>query len=66
MCVSRSYSATATEPQNFLQCEFCAEWYHFECLGLDDELVETIDVFKCPRCSALDDVLVARAAADSR
>lgn len=55
----RSYSAAtaAAGPQNFLQCEFCAEWFHFECLGVSDEDVEKIDRFMCPRCSSMAAVL---------
>eukprot|EP01047_Picozoa_sp_COSAG01_P016172 COSAG01_NODE_822_length_13306_cov_4.866132_13_plen_1123_part_00 len=55
----RSYSveSTASTEQNFLQCEFCAEWFHFECLGVTEEEVEAIEQFKCPRCTSLDDVL---------
>jgi|EP01046_Picozoa_sp_COSAG06_P015969 hypothetical protein len=59
-CVCRrSYSAAtaAAGPQNFLQCEFCAEWFHFECLGVSDEDVEKIGRFMCPRCSSMAAVL---------
>ena len=47
----RSYSAasTAAGPQQFLQCEYCAEWFHFECLGLSEQDVEAIDKWMCPR-----------------
>ena len=55
----RTYSAAAVAagPQNFLQCEFCAEWFHFECLGVGVEDVEKIDTFMCPRCSSMAAVL---------
>lgn len=61
----RSYSAAtaAAGPQNFLQCEFCAEWFHFECLGVSDEDVEKIDRFMCPRCSSMAAVLQGSSAA---
>ena len=64
-CVCRrSYSATETAgPQNFLQCELCAEWFHFECLGVSDEDVEKIDRFMCPKCTSMDAVLRGTASA---
>lgn len=59
-CICRhaySVESTSSTEQNFLQCEFCAEWFHFECLGVTEEDVEAIQKFKCPRCKSLDDVL---------
>ena len=57
----RAYSDDATgEAQNFLQCEFCAEWYHYECLGVTYSDVEQIDRFKCPKCEAMEAVLAVQ------
>lgn len=33
-----------------IQCNYCEDWFHGQCVQLTPELADTIRAFKCPRC----------------
>ncbi|KAI9341427.1 hypothetical protein BDR26DRAFT_860412 [Obelidium mucronatum] len=35
---------------NMIGCDFCEEWYHFQCVGLTAESAAAIDSYKCSVC----------------
>ena len=48
-CVCRkAYDDT----KEMIQCEVCSEWYHFDCVGLSEKSVETMDSYRCSSCAA--------------
>jgi hypothetical protein len=36
-----------------IQCEYCYEWYHIDCLALNKSSICKIKTFRCPVCSLL-------------
>jgi hypothetical protein len=42
---------------NFVQCEACQQWFHWECIGMDEEAIEEVDAYICHRCTARDAVV---------
>lgn len=36
--------------QDMVECDACADWYHFSCVGIDAEEVSKMDTFVCPIC----------------
>jgi len=39
------------EGQFMIQCDFCEEWYHGECIGITEQDAEGIDEYECSLCS---------------
>lgn len=33
-----------------LQCNYCSEWYHIRCVGLDESSLTQLQEYKCPPC----------------
>ena len=33
-----------------IMCDYCSEWYHFDCIGIQVVLAESIDSYKCHHC----------------
>ena len=31
-------------------CDYCGDWYHYDCVGIDDVLANGIDTYKCQVC----------------
>ncbi|CAG8461246.1 8655_t:CDS:2 [Acaulospora morrowiae] len=41
-------------PDNFktmIECDVCHEWYHCECIGIDEEEASSLDVWTCAMCN---------------
>ncbi|BGP44232.1 COMPASS (complex proteins associated with Set1p) component [Rhodotorula kratochvilovae] len=36
-----------------IACDGCEEWFHVDCVNIDEEAVPLVDLFFCPRCSAV-------------
>jgi len=39
------------DDEPMVQCDKCADWFHAECVGIDDEEMDELDDYKCPRCA---------------
>ncbi|KAH9818522.1 hypothetical protein DFH28DRAFT_116887 [Melampsora americana] len=37
--------------RTMIACDRCDDWYHNDCVGINDDLVELVDVFICPTCT---------------
>ena len=35
-----------------LQCETCKDWFHYDCVDIDEEDADKIAVYTCPNCGA--------------
>jgi hypothetical protein len=33
-----------------IQCDVCRDWFHFSCLGIDEDSIGDSDPFSCPAC----------------
>ncbi len=31
-------------------CEYCENWYHYDCVGLTEQQVEKIEKYRCLKC----------------
>ena len=38
-----------------LECDVCVEWFHGECVGIENIYIEEDTIFKCPKCSGLNE-----------
>ncbi|GAA6053551.1 hypothetical protein JCM3770_005190 [Rhodotorula araucariae] len=36
-----------------IACDACEEWFHVDCVNIDEEAIPLVDLFFCPRCSAV-------------
>lgn len=39
------------EGDNCIQCNICPHWYHYNCIGLTIQEIDTIDIYVCPGCT---------------
>ena len=37
-------------------CDYCSEWYHFKCIGVQEELSKTIKKYKCNDCKKKEEI----------
>ncbi len=37
--------------RNMLMCNYCGEWYHEDCIGVDITSYEKNTEYKCPYCN---------------
>ncbi|KZS92996.1 hypothetical protein SISNIDRAFT_550018 [Sistotremastrum niveocremeum HHB9708] len=44
---------TPYDDRIMIACDRCDEWYHPPCLGMDDSIVELLDVFFCSSCQKI-------------
>ncbi|KAI8813645.1 hypothetical protein BJ742DRAFT_704778 [Cladochytrium replicatum] len=42
----------AEEGRPMIMCDYCNDWFHFSCVLLTKEQVESIDKYCCPRCDS--------------
>ncbi|GAA5850433.1 hypothetical protein JCM8547_001873 [Rhodosporidiobolus lusitaniae] len=49
-CVCLGYD---TGEQPMIQCEHCSNWFHFSCVGLNDELSAKIEAYSCDMCEQM-------------
>ncbi|GAA5840195.1 hypothetical protein JCM9279_002306 [Rhodotorula babjevae] len=49
-CVCLGYD---TGEQPMIQCEHCSNWFHFSCVGLDDDLAAKIEAYSCDMCEQM-------------
>jgi hypothetical protein len=33
-----------------IMCDFCGDWYHYDCVGVSDIIAKSIDTYKCEIC----------------
>lgn len=45
-CVCRG-----AEDMSMICCDFCDEWYHSRCIGMTDEVMNSIEAYRCQRCA---------------
>ena len=50
------------EARDMIQCDRCAEWFHFDCIQLDPSAVDDSRTYFCPSC--VDDDAPTRASKD--
>ena len=31
-------------------CDYCGDWYHYDCIGIDHVIAKGIDTYKCQVC----------------
>ena len=36
--------------RDMIVCDYCGDWYHYDCVGIDDVLANGIDTYKCQAC----------------
>ncbi|GAA5878847.1 hypothetical protein JCM3774_000984 [Rhodotorula dairenensis] len=42
---------TLYDPERMMiACDRCEEWYHVDCMRIDEDEVELVDLFICPKC----------------
>ncbi len=41
------------QERGMVQCDFCDEWYHYDCIKVTHDEVKKIDPWKCPLCSGM-------------
>ncbi|OCF43991.1 hypothetical protein I317_02097 [Kwoniella heveanensis CBS 569] len=49
-CICRKPYAEEEENITMLGCESCDNWFHPNCVGLTDEMVDLLDVYICKSC----------------
>ena len=37
--------------RGMVECDYCAEWYHVDCVGETMESIGQMDEWECPRCT---------------
>ena len=45
------YAELTEENENWIQCDICPTWYHFECVGIHTTSLPENYVFLCKDCS---------------
>ncbi|KAJ3078765.1 hypothetical protein HK102_004251 [Quaeritorhiza haematococci] len=48
-CLCREVYDTSSKPM--IGCDTCGEWYHFNCVKLDQAQANALDTYKCPICT---------------
>ena len=36
-------------------CDLCHDWFHGDCLGMDEKTIEALQAYTCPSCLNLDE-----------
>ncbi|GAA5897187.1 hypothetical protein JCM8208_003750 [Rhodotorula glutinis] len=49
-CVCLGYD---TGEQPMIQCEHCSNWFHFSCVGLNDDIAAGIEAYSCDMCEQM-------------
>lgn len=48
-CICQIRYEPGEEPP-MIACDRCDDWYHGQCVGIEDEKIQLVDMFVCPKC----------------
>ena len=50
-CFCRSIESEEDNNNIWIGCDYCEEWYHPSCVGINEKLLNNIKCYRCFRCS---------------
>ena len=52
MCVFtlHFFSMLTFSARDMIMCDYCGDWYHYDCVGIDHVIANGIDTYKCQVC----------------
>ena len=48
-CICGERTDVEDDSRNYILCDVCEKWYHYECVGVNEDIVRSV-TFVCPPC----------------